>query len=898
MTNYVYGAEAFEKRAEKYRVVTTDIVRDVDVCVVGSGAGGAVIATKLAEAGKSVVLLERGGYHDGESMNQREADMVPLLWKNAGANFTANLRIAIAQGSCLGGSTVINDAVCFPIPSLVVEQWQKLGVAITQQEWDGAVAEVSKRIHVSQVTEDELNANARKLRNACEKLVVDGHPVKHGVNLRNCGQSFTNPDLKKCMQCGFCHLGCHYDTKQSMLVTYIHDALVNENIDYSAYCNCRVDRITYEDGVATGVDGTFIDIDGNELYRMRVNAKVVIVSAGAIASSNLLQKSRIGGAKVGKGLALHPAPFVMGIFDEEIRANRGIPMSYTCHEFGVTNGVQNGGFLIESIFLPIFQMAIGIPAFGIDHKKLMARYNNMTMAGIMTRDEPSGTVLMSYGGSPKVVYNLSPQTIEDMAKGMATLARMWFSVGAKSLVTSHRDIPEIRSRFDIPLLKDAVRNNPDGLMLGSAHPQGGNRMGADAKECVVDSDCKVYGFQNLYVCDASVFPTALGVNPQLTVMALAAITADKIAKSWKDRQATSLLGSTCNISQPRFCRTDTLADMFVITPHNSSLFSRLGNSREERKVGHNWKFDPKTLTIYNDLYWKGFYGRENDMMTMALRYFGGFYKKFWQVDAETFKGITHPYEPQLVDAKSIARERELPGYGKVIHLEYEDFPYSTAYDLLKMVDENTIIGKAFLGQYGRGRELFSFSMSRVYDVDFMTEDDLQTIFDSNSLSHTPSAAEMHGTWEGMLVSDSAVTPRTQVFYFNHEDGEIDMRYSFANMLAGRSDVTISNTLFRFDDPTPFHDEIRLVTPDFAVGKWVSEWSSENALKPFVDDIKRYLPIPSSGEADTFYEKLLHFGSSVRGLRLPREAGLSFLHVEHDESKGSRIGLYYILKRLV
>ena len=102
MTNYVYGAEAFEKRAEKYKVITSDIVRNVDVCIVGSGAAGAVIATKLAEAGKSVVLLERGGYHDGESMNQREADMVPLLWKNAGANFTANLRIAIAQGSCLG----------------------------------------------------------------------------------------------------------------------------------------------------------------------------------------------------------------------------------------------------------------------------------------------------------------------------------------------------------------------------------------------------------------------------------------------------------------------------------------------------------------------------------------------------------------------------------------------------------------------------------------------------------------------------------------------------------------------------------------------------------------------------------------------------------------------------
>jgi choline dehydrogenase-like flavoprotein len=506
--------------------------------VIGSGAAGAVLATKLAQAGKSVALLEKGGYYDGESMNQREADMLPLLWQNAGANFTSNLRIAIAQGSCLGGSTVINDAVCFGIPDLVTEQWQTAaGISISKEEWHEAINEVSIKINVNEVTEEELNVNARKLKEACEKFQLHGKPILHSKNLRNCGPSFTDPDLKSCVKCGFCHLGCHYDTKQSMLVTYIHEALRDLNIDYTAYCNCRVDRITYdqESGLATGVDGTFIDLRGNELYRIRVNAKVVIVSAGAIASSNLLQKSNIGGQKVGKGLALHPAPFVMGVFDkEEIRANRGIPMSYTCHEFGVTNGVEDGGFLIESIFLPVFQMALAIPSFGIDHAQMMERFNNYTMAGIMTRDEPVGIVTISYNGNPKVVYNLAPKTIDDMARGMAILAKMWFSIGAKSVITSHRDMPELRTKADIPMLKDAVRNNPDGLMIGSAHPQGGNKMGSNTDECVVDSDCKVYGFANLYVCDASVFPTALGVNPQLTVMALATITANKIIKNWQE----------------------------------------------------------------------------------------------------------------------------------------------------------------------------------------------------------------------------------------------------------------------------------------------------------------------------------------------------------------------------
>ena len=895
--NCIYGTESFEKRAERYQAVTRDVVHNADACVIGSGAAGAVLAAKLAEAGKSVVLLERGGYYDGESMNQRERDMIPLLWKNGGANFTSSLRIAVAQGSCLGGSTVINDAVCFRIPDLVIGQWKKMGVSITNAEWNKANNEVEKRIHVTEVTEDELNENAKKLREACEKFRIDGKPIKHYKNKRNCGQSFTDPALHSCVKCGFCHLGCHYDTKQSMLVTYIHDALNNPKADLTAYCNCKAEKITYRDGIATGVDGIFVDVNGNEKYRIRVNAKVVIVSAGAIASSNLLQKSGIGGPNIGKGLALHPAAFLMGVFKDEIHGNRGIPMSYTCHEFGVTNGVKKGGFLIESIFMPLFQTAMAFPHIFMEHFAL-PDYNMRTMAGVMVRDEPTGKVLMTYSGHPKVKYSPSDSVIDDLARGIGILARMWFSVGASSVITSHQDVKEINTPADIPRLKDAVRNNPDGLMLGSAHPQGGNKMGADASECIVDSDCKVFGFKNLYVCDASIFPSAVGVNPQQTIMALATITANKIIKKWKIfPPLQESLGNTCNISQPRFCKTETIGEMFSVLEHNSKLFSKLGNSKEDKPiVGKNWNLDKKRLLIYNDLYWKGFYGRDNDALTTMLRFFGGFYKKFWRVNDTTFNGITHPFEVQVVDAKNIAREKDVPGYGKVIHLEYEDFPYSSAYDLLKMVDENTILGKAFLGPFAKGRELFSFSMSRVYDVDFMTETDLFTIFNNKELSYVPSAKEMVGKWEGMLVSDSAVTPRTQVFTFDYEDGEIDMRYSFANMLAGRSDVNITGKMFRFDDPTPFHDEIRLVTPNLAVGRWISEWSSEDALKPYIADFKRILPIPIAEDAGKFIDRISEL-IKVRGIPLPKELGVSFLNIEEDKKKGTRIGLSYILKRI-
>lgn len=898
--NCIYGTDVFEKRAERYKVITQDIVINTDVCVIGSGAAGAILATKLAEEGKSVVLLEKGGYHDGESMNQREADMIPLLWKNAGANFTSSLRIAVAQGCCLGGSTVINDAVCFRIPDLVINQWIESGVSISKDEWSEANNEVSKRINVTKVTEEELNTNAKKLRDACKTYKINGEDIKHWENERNCGQSFSDPNLHSCVKCGFCHMGCHYDTKQSMLVTYIHDALNNDKLDYNVYCNCQAERITHNNGIATGVDAIFIDIDGNEKQRLHVNSKVIIVSSGAIASSNLLQKSVIGGNNVGRGVALHPAPFVMGHFHENIYGNRGIPMSYTCHQFGVTNNVQKGGFLIESIFLPIFQMAIAIPTFAADHKRMMMEFNRYTMAGIMTRDEPTGNVLVSYNGNPKLDYSLSSQTVNDMARGMAIVSKMWFDIGATSVITSHMDVPEIKTKADIPKLKEAVRNNPNGLMVGSAHPQGGNKMGNNSEECVVDSNCKVFGFDNLYVCDASVFPTALGVNPQLTVMALATITTKKIIKNWNNfpAETRSNLGKTCGISQPRFCKSEPIGEMFAIADHKADLFSKLGNSNETKPiVGKNWRFDPENLIIHNDLFWKGMYGTDNNLLTNLLRYFGGFYKKFKKIDETRYSGITHPFDTQIIDAKSIAVEKEIPGYGKVIHLEYEDFPYSTAYDLLKMVDDNTILGKAFMGPFGRGRELFNFSMSRAYDIDYMTEEDLFTLFNSKEMSHVPNESEMRGVWEGMLVSDSAVSPRAQIFYFDYEDGQIDMRYSFANMLRGRSDISITDRLFRFDDQTPLHDEIRMITPNVAVGRWVTDWSSEDSLKPYLDDFKRLLAIPSSKEKESAYEKLAQI-LPVRGIRLPKELGLSFLGVEvDDEHNKSRLGLSYVLKKI-
>ena len=672
----ILGIENVEKRKENYNVVRHDVVENADVCVIGSGAAGAILASKIASSGKSVILLEKGGYYDAEDMNQREADMIPLLWKNGGANFTDNLKIVIAQGQCLGGSTVINDAVCFRIPDIVTEQWRQLGVNITDEKWKAASDEVWQNINVSEVTDEELNKNNLMLKKACEQK-----GYKSGPNDRNC---------RDCKRCGFCHIGCHYETKQDMLVTYIHGAL--QDTDVRIFCNCEVDKITSENGLVNGVEGSFKDATNSSKYKIRINSKVVIVSAGSIASSHLLLKNKIGLGKTGKGLALHPAPFLLGKFEEQINGHDGIPMAYSCHEFGVTNGVTKGGYLIESIFLPIFQFSIGLPSFLAEHEALMQDYTRYSMAGIMIRDESNGTITLSENSNPKIHYQLGQKDIETIADGIKVLAEMWFDVGATKVISGHKDVITLRSKQDIPRLVDAVRTNPDGLQVASAHPQGGNRMGEDPNICVVDSNCKVHGYDNLYVCDASVFPTSLGVNPQITVMSLATLTADHILNVWDSKyQNITLqpnLGKTCSIRQPMWCNIERLETMFNQQKNQFDLETLV--NAVENSTNEKWTFDKNSLIIYNNKFWRGFFPQDQDLSMM--RFFGGFWKKFFKED-EIIKGITHPFESP-VNADNIPEIKNYDSFGEVIHLKYSGMAFQLFYDLLKIVDKDTILGKS------------------------------------------------------------------------------------------------------------------------------------------------------------------------------------------------------------
>jgi len=499
--------------------VRRSVAETADVCIVGSGAAGAILAWEMAESGHSVVLLEKGGYHPRQDFTQREDQMIPMLFKNSGLQFTIPGGIAVAQGSCVGGSTVVNDAVCFRTPDTVLGWWedQYKVTDISAAEMRKHFEKIEPRLSVSEVKPYELNKNSRILKDGCEKLGWAAAP-----NQRNC---------KECRQCGLCHLGCYYGTKQSMLETYIADTQSVHGDLVKIYADASADAVIKSGSRATGVSAT-VTSGSSIAFDLSVKAKVVIVSSGTIASSALLLQSGLDRrGTVGRRVALHPSPALIGDFEEEVRGHQGIPMAYHCFEFSVLKTGKRG-YMLESISLPPYQFSLPLPGFGYDNKQLMSRYEHFALIGSMLHDESVGTVRLGGPLGAILEYEVSPTDAPMIVEGMKNASRVLLAEGATRVITSHKKTTQIYGEGDLDLISQRGVS-PLDINMASAHPQGGNVMGGNPDASVVDSHSKVHGFENLFVCDASVFPTSVGVNPQLTVMALASRASQHIGENWE-----------------------------------------------------------------------------------------------------------------------------------------------------------------------------------------------------------------------------------------------------------------------------------------------------------------------------------------------------------------------------
>ncbi|MGC1851352.1 MAG: GMC family oxidoreductase N-terminal domain-containing protein [Solirubrobacterales bacterium] len=490
---------------------------EAEICIVGSGAGGAILAHELAERGCDVLILERGQYVEPRHFSESEVEMIGRLYADGLMQQTEDWRFTVLQGSCVGGSTTVNNAVCFPPPDPVLASWNDPfahDANLDLGRLAGSVAAVEDLLTIGpQAPGVVLNRSAHKYVEGVENLDLSPEQLNVGV---------VNANIKGCYGSGYCNIGCRWGKKLSMLETVLPKAQAGGKGSVRILAECEVERIFALSGRPEHVTGLRAKFpDGRAL---RVRAETYVLAAGAVASSYLLLRSGLGRRlPVGERFSANMGAPLTAEFEEEMEAYDGLQISH----YGVPG---DDGYVFETWFNPPVSQALNLPGWFETHAQNMSNYKRMMAVGVLVGTASNGQVRRALTGGPGVVFRPQPDDLATLARGLKQLGRILLATepGPKRLLVNTWRGDELVSVEDLDEL-DRICADPDYISLGTGHPQGGNTISSDPKRGVVDPEFKVHGFDNLHVCDASVFPTSLTVNPQLTVMALAHYAAPMIA---------------------------------------------------------------------------------------------------------------------------------------------------------------------------------------------------------------------------------------------------------------------------------------------------------------------------------------------------------------------------------
>lgn len=494
--------------------VRADTRLTCDVCIVGSGAGGAHVAERLASRGKHVIVLEEGSFHTSDRFDLTERNMIPRLYQEGGSRATADRSMQIMQGRAVGGTTVVNWTTCFRTPKRVMEYWQEVH-GVKGLTYDALVPhweQVEKRLNVVQMTLDQVNKNNLVTWRGAQKL--GWHVGLLSRNVKNCGHT------------GFCGVGCPIDAKQSMLVTMIPDA-VRAGADL--YANAWVQRIERDGRRCTQVVARMRDpaTDLPNGISLTVSAKVVVLAGGGINTPALLLRSGVdANGRTGMRTFLHPAIGVVGVHEERIEPFVGSPQ-YVYSDQLVERGPDKMGMLVEGA--PLFPMGLGSQTltFGAEKKALMELLPHISLTGVLLHDgfdranEDEGAVVtLKPNGQPRVDYRWSARLREGLKTAVRSAMQVQLAGGARQVISPH--LRYATTMEEIDKLVEVSPFEPCQVPVFVAHVMGGCAMGTNERKSVVDSrTLRHHGFDNLFVIDGSVFPTSLTVNPQLSIYGLA-----------------------------------------------------------------------------------------------------------------------------------------------------------------------------------------------------------------------------------------------------------------------------------------------------------------------------------------------------------------------------------------
>src|SRR6266851_1615270 len=438
----------------------------VDVVVVGSGAGGAVAAKELAEAGLKVIVLEEGEHFDRRDFTGPPPERLRRFYRGNGLTFTIGVpTISLPIGRGVGGSTLINSGTCFRTPEFVLDSWGTDGA-----ELDPLFASVEETLNVGPVSGDIMGANGEVMEKGRRELGYSGGPIRR--NARGCHGS------------GVCAFGCPLDAKLGMHVTYLPLAA---RAGARIISGCRVDSLVVEGDRAVGVRGSLVDPE-----------------TGAVQRAARFE--------------------VRAVFDHDLHAWKGVMQSYYVDE------KLRDGILVEATYPPpgVGYSAGGVGGKGSDLKDFLARYPQTAAAGLIISDTGTGRVRATPGGGLLITYDVHPDDVRKTLEGIRLAAEIYLAAGAEEVQTLLPGMPAVRKREHLDLITGGRWTAAD-LKLSAYHPMGTTRMGKDPRSSVVDEYGRAHDVPGLVITDASVLPGSSYVNPQITIMALATRSAHHLA---------------------------------------------------------------------------------------------------------------------------------------------------------------------------------------------------------------------------------------------------------------------------------------------------------------------------------------------------------------------------------
>lgn len=493
---------------------------DADAVVVGSGAGGGVVAAALAAAGRSVIVLEAGPFVTEASMPQKEVDAFDRLYLDHGLVTTWDGSATLLAGTGVGGGTLVNWTTCIPATQSVRAGWaSEHGLdEVTGDRWDADVAAIESELGVAEATHIPPK-DAIILRGA---LALGWEASPNRRNASACGD------------CGSCPFGCRRGTKQSGIRVHLAQAFA---AGARIVPDARVTRVLIENCRAVGVEA---EVAGGEASRaLTVRAGTVVLAAGALRTPAILQRSAVDHPAIGRYLRIHPVPVVAGRFTESVEMWRGTMQGAHASEF-IETALGREGYIIEAAPGHPGLLALALSWEGTDrHAHVMAGSSHLSPFIAVTRDGGEGRASLTKAGNVRLDYRLDGTGVATLRHALGSMARLARAAGATEIIavgtpptwfhpsgSGPTEDASAFKRFEASLA--AFDFSPNRGSIFSAHQMGSVRMGAAPATHPCDPWGRVRAtakgdgvIGGLYVGDGSVFPTGIGVNPMITIMALA-----------------------------------------------------------------------------------------------------------------------------------------------------------------------------------------------------------------------------------------------------------------------------------------------------------------------------------------------------------------------------------------